>query len=478
MIDPAFDWEDDRPPKTPLHDTVLYELHVKGFTKLHPGVREDLRGTYAGLASDAAIEYLVSLGVTAVELLPIHQIGDERFLHDRGLTNYWGYSTIGFFAPHAQYAATGVHGQQVSEFKGMVKALHRAGLEVILDVVYNHTAEGDHRGPMLAFRGLDNASYYRLEADRRRYTDYTGTGNTLNLAHPSVLRMVTDSLRYWVTECHVDGFRFDLASTLTARVGLPRGDSPGSGALAGQADRRAVGRRPGRLSRRRLPARLERMERPLPRHHARLLARPDERGGVRDALHRLERPVRHPRPLADRVARLHHGPRRFHACRPRLVRAQAQRGEPGGQPRRQQRQPLLELRRRGADGRPEIRALRARQQRNMLATLLLSQGVPMLVAGDERGRTQRGNNNAWCQDNEVSWIDWRARPRPASMLASFTRRVLALRKRHAVFRRTRFLDGGADRVGAAGRLVVPSGRHGRWRSATGRTTICATSACS
>ncbi|HZT52815.1 MAG TPA: glycogen debranching protein GlgX, partial [Gaiellaceae bacterium] len=219
VIDTAFDWEGDVPPRTPWPDTVIYELHVRGFTRLHPEVRDDLRGTYAGLASEPALSYLRELGVTAVELLPIHHIADESFLHERGLTNYWGYSSIGYFAPHALYAATGRAGEQVREFKGMVKALHRAGIEVILDVVYNHTAEGNHLGPMLSFRGVDNRAYYRLVPDNPRfYMDFTGTGNSLNPVHPSVLRLIMDSLRYWVLECHVDGFRFDLASALAREL--------------------------------------------------------------------------------------------------------------------------------------------------------------------------------------------------------------------------------------------------------------------
>jgi glycogen operon protein len=219
VIDPRFEWEGDRPLRTPWHQTVIYETHVKGFTQLRSGVREDLRGTYAGLASEDAIAHLKALGVTAVELLPVHHIADEDFLHERGLTNYWGYSTIGFFAPHSSYAATGIRGQEVREFKGMVKALHRAGIEVILDVVYNHTAEGNHLGPMLGFKGVDNQSYYRLSPeDPRFYMDFTGTGNSLNVVHPSVLRLIMDSLRYWVVECHVDGFRFDLASALAREL--------------------------------------------------------------------------------------------------------------------------------------------------------------------------------------------------------------------------------------------------------------------
>ncbi|MBV8256303.1 MAG: glycogen debranching protein GlgX, partial [Actinobacteria bacterium] len=219
VIDPSFEWEDDAPPNHPWEDMIIYEAHVKGFTQRHSGVRDDLRGTYAGLASEPSLEYLRGLGVTAVELLPIHHIADEGFLHDRGLTNYWGYSSIGYLAPHALYSATGTHGEQVREFKGMVKALHRAGIEVILDVVYNHTAEGNHLGPMLSFKGVDNASYYRLVPDDpRHYMDFTGTGNSLNPVHPSVLRLIMDSLRYWVIDCHVDGFRFDLASALAREL--------------------------------------------------------------------------------------------------------------------------------------------------------------------------------------------------------------------------------------------------------------------
>ena len=359
VVDPSFDWEGDDLLRTPWHETVIYEAHVKGITARHPGVREDLRGTYAGLASDEAIAYLKLLGVTAVELLPIHHIADEAFLHEKGLSNYWGYSSIGYFAPHSAYAATGARGQQVAEFKGMVKALHRAGIEVILDVVYNHTAEGDHRGPILAFRGIDNPAYYRLDPnDPSRYVDFTGTGNSLNPVHPSVLRMIMDSLRYFVIDCHVDGFRFDLASALAREFyDVDRLSAffdtihQDPGAVAGQADRRAVGSRAGRLPGRELPGALDRVERLLSRHDARLLARADERGGVRVALHRLERPLPGRRPPSLGVDQLHHGPRRLHARRPRLVQREAQRGEPRGQPRRAGRQPVVELRRRGADGR-------------------------------------------------------------------------------------------------------------------------------
>ena len=441
VIDPMFDWEDDRPPGTPLHDTVVYELHVKGFTKLHPGVREDLRGTYAGLASDAALEYLVSLGITAVELLPVHHIADEHFLHDRGLTNYWGYSTIGFFAPHSQYAATGTRGQQVSEFKGMVKALHRAGIEVILDVVYNHSAEGDHRGPMLGFRGLDNASYYRLEADRRRYTDYTGTGNSLNVAHPSVLRMVTDSLRYWVTECHVDGFRFDLASTLTRDSGFLAAvhQDPVLSRVKLIAEPWDVG--PGGYRVGSFPPGWSewndhyrdtmrdfwRAETNAAAFARRLTSSSDLYGSAgRSPTASVDFITAHDGfTLADLVS-----------YEQKHNEANLEENRDGNNDNRSWNCGVE-----GPTRDSKILALRARQQRNMLATLLLSQGVPMLVAGDERGRTQGGNNNAWCQDNEVSWLNWDDNE-AGDELAAFARRLLALRRGHAVFRRTRFLDGG------------------------------------
>ena len=295
VIDPRFDWEGDRRLRTPWNQTVIYEAHVKGFTMRRPGVREDLRGTYAGLAADDALAHLKQLGVTAVELLPVHHIADEDFLHPKGLTNYWGYSSIGFFAPHSGYAATGEGGQEVREFKGMVKALHRAGIEVILDVVYNHTAEGNHLGPMLCFKGVDNKSYYRLTPeDERYYMDFTGTGNSLNVVHPSVLRMIMDSLRYWVTECHVDGFRFDLASALARELyDVDRlsafFDTIHQDPILSQvkliAEPWDVG--PGRLPGRQLPRPVVGVERDLPRHDARLLARPGRRRRVRAPLHRL-----------------------------------------------------------------------------------------------------------------------------------------------------------------------------------------------
>ena len=360
VIDDGFDWEGDRRPDVPLHEMVIYETHVKGFTMRHPEVREDLRGTYAGLADPAALEYLKDLGINAVELLPVHHIADEAFLPGRGLTNYWGYSTIGFFAPFSDYAATGIRGQEVREFKGMVKALHQAGIEVILDVVYNHTAEGNHLGPMLSFKGVDNASYYRLmPEDQHFYMDFTGTGNSLNPVHPSTLRLIMDSLRYWVTR--VPRRRLPLrprerAGARALRRGPPerllRHDPPGPRALAGEADRGAVGRRPRRLPGRQLPRPVVGVERHVPRRHAGLLARPGERGRLRVALHGLQRPVRVRRPPPVRVDQLHHRPRRLHPARPRLLQREAQRGQPRGQPRRDRRQPVLELRRGGGDRRP------------------------------------------------------------------------------------------------------------------------------
>ena len=359
VVDGRFDWQGDGRPETPWEQTVIYELHVKGFTALQERIRPDLRGTYAGLASEEAIAYLGRLGVTAVELLPVHHIADEHFLHDRGQTNYWGYSSIGFLAPHALYAATGRRGDQVREFKGMVKALHRAGIEVILDVVYNHTAEGNHLGPMLGFKGVDNASYYRLMPDDRRYyMDFTGTGNSLNPVHPSVLRLIMDSLRYWVVDCRVDGFRFDLASALARefydvdRLGsffdIIHQD-PVLSQVKLIAEPWDVG--PGGYQVGNFPVlwtEWNGMYRDTMRDFWRGRG---ERGRLRHALHRLQRPLPVGRTAAVRVHQLHHLARRLHAARPRLLRPQAQRGERGGKPRRDRRQPLLELRRGGVDGR-------------------------------------------------------------------------------------------------------------------------------
>jgi glycogen operon protein len=460
VVDAGFDWEGDRPLRIPWVDTVIYETHVKGFTKLHPDVREDLRGTYAGLASDPALEYLKGLGVTAVELLPVHHISDESFLAERGLTNYWGYSTIGYLAPHSEYSASGRRGEQVREFKGMVKALHRAGIEVILDVVYNHTAEGNHLGPMLSFKGADNESYYRLMPDDlRHYMDFTGTGNSLNPVHPSVLRLIMDSLRYWATECHVDGFRFDLASALarefydvdrlSAFFDVIHQD-PVLSQVKLIAEPWDVG--PGGYQVGNFPILWSEWNgiyrdtmRDFWRVHASAGDFAERLTGSSDL---YERDGRHPFasinfitahdgfPLADLVA-----------YNEKHNEANLEDNQDGTDDNRSWNC--------GVEGEADNAAvvgLRARQQRNFLATLLLSQGTPMLLGGDEMGRTQHGNNNAWCQDNEISWYDWS--PDPArEELREFTRRLIALRRSHPVFHRGRFL---------AGRETMGSGLADAW----------------
>ncbi len=450
VIDPAFDWQDDDwvRPRTPWQETVIYEVHVRGFTKRLASVREDLRGTYGGLASEGAIAYLKSLGVTAVELLPVHHIADEGFLHARGLTNYWGYSTIGYFAPHSLYAATA---DQVREFKGMVKALHRAGIEVILDVVYNHTAEGNHLGPMLSLRGVDNSSYYRLMPDNPRfYMDYTGTGNTLNPLHPSVLRLIMDSLRYFVMECHVDGFRFDLASALarefydvdrlSAFFDIIHQD-PVLSQVKLIAEPWDVG--PGGYQVGNFPILWSEWNgiyrdtmRDFWKGDASLASFASRFGGSADLYQRDGR-----RPFASiNFVTAHDG----FTLRD-LVSYNGKHNEDNGEGNRDGTDDNRSWNcgAEGATDDPGVRALRARQQRNFLATLVLSQGVPMLLGGDEIGRTQRGNNNAWCQDNELSWFDWDAAD---DELLSFTRRLIELRRTHPVFRRTKFFDGRGEQL--------------------------------
>jgi glycogen operon protein len=454
VIDDAFDWEGDVRLDRPWPETVIYELHVKGFTKLMPGVREDLRGTYAGLASDAAIGYLRDLGVTAVELLPVHHVADEDFLVARGLSNYWGYSTIGFLAPHSGYAATGTRGEQVREFKGMVKALHRAGIEVILDVVYNHTAEGSHLGPTLSFKGVDNAAYYRLMPDDpRHYMDFTGTGNSLNPVNPSVLRLIMDSLRYFVTECHVDGFRFDLASALARELY--------------DVDR--------------LSAFFDVIHQDPVLSQVKLIAEPwdvgpggyqvgnfpilwsEWNGMYRDTMRDFWRGHTAVGEFAQRFtgsSDLYQSDGRhpsasinFVTCHDGFTLRDLVTYE------RKHNEANLEENRDGSDDNrswncgvegetddPGINELRDRQTRNMLATLLLSQGTPMLLAGDEVRRTQRGNNNAYCQDNELSWLDWDVDDRGQGLL-EFTKRLLRLRAGHPVFRRSAFLTG-EERLGS------------------------------
>ena len=446
VVDESFDWEDDRPPSTPWPDTVIYEAHVKGFTKRHPHVRDDLRGTYAGLASEGAIAYFRELGVTAVELLPIHHIADEQFLHDKGLTNYWGYSSIGYLAPHALYAATGTRGEQVREFKGMVKALHRAGIEVILDVVYNHTAEGNHLGPTLAFKGVDNQSYYRLVPDAPRfYEDFTGTGNSLNAAHPSVLRLIMDSLRYFVIECHVDGFRFDLASALAREfyevdrlstffdtihqdpvisqvklIAEPWDVGPGGYQVGNFPVLWAEWNGPYRDT-----------MRDFWRGSGNLGAFASRFTGSSDLYQADGRD-----PFASiNFVTAHDGftLRDLVSYNDKHNEANEEENKDGTDDNRSWNHGVE-----GDTDDPEIAAVRARQQRNFLVTLLLSQGVPMLLGGDELGRTQHGNNNAWCQDNEISWFDWDAAD---DSLVSFVRGVIAFRREHPVFRRETFLTG-------------------------------------
>jgi len=450
VVDPTFDWEDDDwvRPRTPWQETVIYETHVRGFTKVRDDVREDLRGSYGGLASEGAIAYLKSLGVTAVELLPVHHIADEGFLHERGLTNYWGYSTIGYFAPHSLYAATT---DQVREFKGMVKALHRAGIEVILDVVYNHTAEGNHLGPMLSLRGVDNTSYYRLVPDDPRfYMDYTGTGNTLNPVHPSVLRLIMDSLRYFVIECHVDGFRFDLASALarefydvdrlSAFFDIIHQD-PVLSQVKLIAEPWDVG--PGGYQVGNFPILWSEWNgiyrdvmRDFWRGSASLAQFASRFGGSADLYERDGR-----RPFASiNFVTAHDG----FTLRD-LVSYNDKHNEDNGESNRDGSDDNRSWNC-GVEGEttdPEVLALRARQQRNFLATLFLSQGVPMLLGGDEIGRTQHGNNNAWCQDNEISWFDWESADED---LLTFARRLIEFRRAHPVFRRTKFFDGRGDQL--------------------------------
>jgi len=449
VVDPVFDWEGDDHPRTTWADTIIYELHVKGFTQCLPEIPEHLRGTFAGLASDAAIAHLASLGVTAVELMPIHQIADEHFLPDRGLVNYWGYSTLGFFAPHASYAATGRRGEQVREFKGLVKALHRAGIEVILDVVYNHTAEGNHLGPMLSLKGIDNASYYRLTEDGRHYVDFTGTGNSLNPVHPSVLRLIMDSLRYWVVDCHVDGFRFDLASALARELhdvdklatffDVIHQD-PVLSQVKLIAEPWDVG--PGGYQVGNFPIlwaewndRYRDTTRDLWRGHGDVASFARRLTGSSDL---YQDDGRHPSASINYVT-AHDG---FTLAD--LVSFNEKHNEENGEENRDGSDDNRSWNC-GVEGPtddPFVRALRARQQRNVLATLLLSHGVPMLLGGDEIGRTQHGNNNAWCQDNELSWLDWDLDEERRRLLV-FTRRLVALRRGHPVFRRPRFLDGHA-----------------------------------
>jgi len=449
VIDSTFDWHGDKKLGVPLHNSVIYEVHVKGFTKLCPDVPEELRGTYAGLGSAAAIDYLKKLGVTAVELLPVQAHIDDKLLIDRGLTNYWGYNTIGLFAPHADYSSSGQLGEQIPEFKSMVRNLHAAGIEVILDVVYNHTAEGNHLGPTLCFRGIDNIAYYRLHPDNPRfYLDFTGTGNTFNLLHPRSLQLVMDSLRYWVLDMHVDGFRFDLASTLAR-------------------DDEGVNK---------LHAFFEIIHQDPVLSQVKLIAEPwdvgeggyqvgnfpvlwaEWNGKYRDTMRSFWKGDEGR--IGEMAYRLTGSPDLYQHSGRRpyasinfvtahdgftlndLVSYNEKHNELNGDNNTDgdNNNQSWNCGAEGPTDDPEISELRERQCRNFLTTLFLSQGVPMLPGGDERGRTQNGNNNAYCQDNEISWLNWE-RDEKQTQLLEFTRKLIQLRRDHPVFRRPKFFQG-------------------------------------
>ncbi|MDX2811263.1 glycogen debranching protein GlgX [Streptomyces sp. PA03-5A] len=450
VVNPYFDWAEDRSPRIDYHRTVIYEAHVKGLTMLHPELPEEIRGTYAALAHPAVISHLTELGVTTLELMPVHQFVHDHRLVDAGMRNYWGYNTIGFFAPHNAYASMGDRGQQVLEFKTAVRELHRAGIEVILDVVYNHTAEGSHLGPTLCFRGIDNASYYRLADDPRYYTDTTGTGNSLLMRSPHVLQMIMDSLRYWVTEMHVDGFRFDLAATLARQFH--------------EVDR--------------LSSFFDLVQQDPVVSQVKLIAEPwdvgeggyqvgnfpplwtEWNGKFRDTVRDLWRGE--PATLAEFGSRLtgssdlyqDDGRRplasiNFVTCHDGftlrdLVSYNDKHNEANGENNRDGESHNRSWNC-GAEGETEdedVLALRERQMRNFIATLMLSQGVPMLAHGDEFGRTQQGNNNAYCQDNELAWVPWpKEGDADTERLHDFTRQMVWLRRDHPVFRRRRFFHG-------------------------------------
>jgi isoamylase len=447
VVDDRFDWGKTRPPKIPYHRSIIYETHVKGFTKLHPDIPENIRGTYAALGHPTTVEYLRSLGITAVEVMPVHHFVSDWHLQQKGLKNYWGYNTIGFFAPDARYASSGVMGEQVIEFKNMVKALHEAGIEIIMDVVYNHTAEGNHLGPMLSFKGIDNASYYRLVEDNKRfYNDYTGTGNTLNANLPNVLRLMMDSLRYWILEMHVDGFRFDLAATLARELH--------------EVDR--------------LSAFFDIIHQDPVISQVKLIAEPwdigeggyqvgkfppgwaEWNGKYRDCIRDFWRGA--DSMLGEFAQRFTGSPDLYQGDYRRptasvnfitahdgftlndLVSYNEKHNEANGE-NNQDGESHNRSWNCGAEGDTTDEAilqLRAQQKRNLLTTLFLSQGVPMLLAGDELSRSQGGNNNAYCQDNEISWVNW---ANADQSLLNFTRSLINLRKDHPVFCRRRWFQG-------------------------------------
>ncbi|WP_411104179.1 glycogen debranching protein GlgX [Streptomyces sp. cmx-4-9] len=458
----AFDWEGDRPPGRAFHDSVIYEAHVKGLTRRHPEVPEHLRGTYAGVAHPAVVRHLQALGVTALELMPVHQFTQDGFLTDRGLSNYWGYNTIGYFAPHNAYAAGGSLGGQVTEFKDMVKALHRAGIEVILDVVYNHTAEGNDQGPTLSFRGIDNPSYYRLVDDSpAHYYDTTGTGNSLLMRHPAVLQLIMDSLRYWVTEMHVDGFRFDLAATLarqfhdvdklSAFFDIVHQDPVISRVklIAEPWDIGEGGYQVGNF-----PAlwsewngRYRDAVRSFWRGDASSL--PEFAARIAGSADLYQPDRRRPRAGINFIT-AHDGftLRDLVSYNERHNEANGEDGRDGDADNRS-----WNCGAEGADAGADVLRLRARQQRNLMATLCLSLGVPMISHGDELGRTQNGNNNVYCQDNELAWIDWDLDAADTELLA-FTRQALNLRSRQPVLRSRRFPQGAPTDAAAPAADIV------------------------
>ena len=473
VVSPFFDWGRDRPPAHPYNETIIYEAHVKGFTKLHPDIPKELQGTYLGLAHPAAIKHLTDLGVTAIELMPVHQFVNDTSLQDKGLSNYWGYNTIGFFAPHNGYATYGQDGHQVNEFKTMVKNLHEAGIEVILDVVYNHTAEGNHMGPTLSFRGIDNASYYRLvDGDQAHYFDTTGTGNSLLMRSHAVLQLIMDSLRYWVTEMHVDGFRFDLASTLARQFHevdklstffeLIAQDPVLSGVklIAEPWDVGDGGYNVGEF-----PALWS-----------------EWNGKYRDTMRDFWRGE--PSTLGEFAARISGSADLYqHSGRAPmasinfitahdgftlndLVSYNNKHNEANGEGNAdgESNNRSWNCGEEGPTEDPEVLSLRSRQIKNFLTTMLFSQGVPMICHGDEMGRTQAGNNNVYCQDNELSWVNWNLNATQQDLL-HFTRKVIKLRKDHPVLRRRRFFYGDAAHGGESKLQEIgwlrPSGEHMR-----------------
>ncbi|MBL8023848.1 MAG: glycogen debranching protein GlgX [Elusimicrobia bacterium] len=448
VADTAFTWGNDTAPRTPWHKTLIYELHVKGFTKLHPDVPEKLRGTYAALSTEPVIKHLKELGVTAVELMPVHHHANDRHLVEKGLSNYWGYNTLAFFAPDPRYAAAANAVDSIREFKNMVRALHEEGIEVILDVVYNHTAEGSHLGPTLSLRGIDNAAYYRLTEDKRYCMDYTGCGNTLNMTHPRVLQMIMDSLRYWVTEMHVDGFRFDLASALARE--LHEVDKLGAffdiihqdpvisqvKLIAEPWDLGQGGYQVGNF-----PVGWTEWNGKY-RDSVRSFWKGD--GGV---LSEFATRIAGSSDLYEQSGRRPYASINFITAHDGftlndLVSYNDKHNEANGEGNRdgEDHNRSWNCGAEGPTEDPAVLALRERQKRNLLSTLFLSQGVAMLVAGDEMGRTQGGNNNAYCQDNEISWVNWDLDPTQKELL-EFTKRVSGLCRRHAIFQRHNFFQG-------------------------------------